>query len=266
MKKLSAYLKNREDNIYIQIGRARSKYTPSTFHILRVEIKKLQAEFDLINFCYKDFSKKDNFKPFKLLFKRAGKIREIQLEENMLKNYFRPNTMKNYRQALKKEMLDEKNKFFLMVNKKLIEQMEKIYKNTYSAIKNVHSKKAEKFFHKKVNGIRKNLNRKNISPVHLHKIRKQLKELYYIQKCMGIKYKFVFLKSLQKLLGKWHDGQVLKLHIAKSIKRKKINSFELKHLRKIQLKVNYETNLLYINIRKQIHSPRLQLEFSENIN
>ena len=39
-----------------------------------VEIKKLNALFELINFCDKDFKRKKTFKPIKEIFQQAGAV------------------------------------------------------------------------------------------------------------------------------------------------------------------------------------------------
>lgn len=50
MKTLTKYIKKRETVIDFLLRKPSNKYTPNTFHKLRVEIKKLNSIFDLINF------------------------------------------------------------------------------------------------------------------------------------------------------------------------------------------------------------------------
>ena len=88
MKAPTKYLKKREDAINFLLEKPTRAYTIDTFHKLRVEINKLNAFFELINFYSKDFKRKKTFKPFKLIFRQAGKVRELQVEEAILRKYF----------------------------------------------------------------------------------------------------------------------------------------------------------------------------------
>jgi len=47
-------------------------------------------------------------KPLKLIFRQAGKVRELQIEEAMLRKYFINNLLKDYRASLKKLRLKDK--------------------------------------------------------------------------------------------------------------------------------------------------------------
>jgi hypothetical protein len=86
---------------------------------------KKNALFELINFCSKDFKRKKLFKPFKLIFRLAGKVRELQVEEAMLKKYFTGNLLTDYRNSLKKLRLQEQENYFTIRNKKFAAQLKK---------------------------------------------------------------------------------------------------------------------------------------------
>jgi hypothetical protein len=59
MKALAKYLKKREDTIESLLKKPARKYTPDTFHALRIKIKKLNALSGLIKFGVRDFKKKN---------------------------------------------------------------------------------------------------------------------------------------------------------------------------------------------------------------
>ena len=61
MKALKKYFKNRIIAINQLIETPRDAYTAETFHQLRVETKKLNALFELINFSENGFKKKKLF-------------------------------------------------------------------------------------------------------------------------------------------------------------------------------------------------------------
>ena len=73
MKALKKYLKKRKSAITFLLEKQQESFTPDTFHTLRLEIKKLNALFDLVNFCSKSFKQKKTFKPFKLIFSSGRK-------------------------------------------------------------------------------------------------------------------------------------------------------------------------------------------------
>ena len=58
MKKILNYLLAREDAIFKLLKTPREFYTETTFHKLRVEIKKLAAFFDLLEYCSPNFNQK----------------------------------------------------------------------------------------------------------------------------------------------------------------------------------------------------------------
>ena len=81
----SGYLKKIRKNIIALLKKSPEKFEDEDYHKLRVEIKKLKAIAGFIEFSNKKFSKKKHLKPFIKVYKQAGKIRELQLEESFLK-------------------------------------------------------------------------------------------------------------------------------------------------------------------------------------
>src|SRR5688572_32167235 len=118
MKALTNYLHKREAAIHAILKKPRRKYSSKTFHKLRVELKKLNAILKLISFCAQDLNREKTFKPFKKVFRKAGKVREIQVEEKMLKKYLPKNSLKRYRKRLKKRRSKAQKIYFKLVNKK----------------------------------------------------------------------------------------------------------------------------------------------------
>ena len=150
MKAYKKYLKNRIASITKLLAKPRHKYTAETFHNLRVEIKKLHALFDLINYSSKHFKRRKTFKIFKLIFNNAGKVRELQIEEIMLHDYL-PNTVNSsYRKSLKVQQFKEKEIFFSLINKKFITQIKNKYQQLIPAIKSINSKKEKGYWKKRL--------------------------------------------------------------------------------------------------------------------
>ena len=84
VKHLIKYFNKRKSTIDSILKKSNSKYNSKTIHKLRIEIKKLNALFDLIYFCENNFKQKKTFEPLKFIFRQAGKVRELQLEEEMI--------------------------------------------------------------------------------------------------------------------------------------------------------------------------------------
>lgn len=87
MKALKTYLKSRKKASLFQLEKPRIKYSLETFHQLPIEIKKLNALFDLISSSSKKFRCKKMIKAFKTIFRQARKVRDLQIEEASLKKY-----------------------------------------------------------------------------------------------------------------------------------------------------------------------------------
>ena len=142
VKRLVKYFNKRSAAIDSILRRPRHKYTPEIFHELRVEIKKLNALFDLINFCATDFKRKKSFAPFKLLFQQAGKIRALQVEEEILHKHLADDSPSNYRNNILEIRLKEEQLFFPIINKELTSTLKKTYHHIVPFIEKVNTEKA----------------------------------------------------------------------------------------------------------------------------
>src|SRR6185436_616704 len=84
-KEMKDYFRERDRNIDLLLKKLRHSFAPENFHRLRVEIKKTKAFFELIGSASKKFDRDHFFRPYRTIFKEAGKVRELQLEEAVLK-------------------------------------------------------------------------------------------------------------------------------------------------------------------------------------
>jgi hypothetical protein len=83
MKALTTYFVTRKKALLSLLEKIEKKYTPSTFSQLRVELKKLNALFDLIEFSSKKFRRK---KVIKLFLNKQGKCETFRLKKPALKS------------------------------------------------------------------------------------------------------------------------------------------------------------------------------------
>ena len=233
MKKLTKYFKKRVNAIISLLEIPKNSYTPETFHQLRVEIKQLNAFFELINFCSKDFKRKQTFKPFKVIFKQAGKIRELQIEESMLKKYFSNSSLTDYRTSLNANCLKEQDDFFSLIKKKLIKKLNKSYDKTTPLFKKIKKEDVNSYLEKKAKQLKRLLRQEKLEIAEIHELRKRLKTFRYNQKIIqsSPQEDKAYQKKdiLSELLGKWHDYQVTVSHLKSTIALPEINPTEMRY-------------------------------------
>lgn len=248
MKKLKKYLKNREEVINLLLGKPRRLCTSNTFHDLRVEIKKLNALFELINYCSKDFKRSKTFKPFKQISKQAGKVRDFQVEETILKKYFSNNLIEGYRQQLKKLRLKEQNEYFSLINKKFSESIKKQFHKITPLLRQVTEKKVKQYIDENEKKIEKILQHTILLRPQAHEYRKQLKSLNYNYNILNLWKQNVSHQKkdiLLELLGKWHDCQVTILNLKNATVSDVINPREAKQLKEIKEKIVSDSEILF---------------------
>ena len=255
MKPLIKYFKNREDAINFILKKSTRAYTPITFHKLRVEIKKLNAFFELIHFCSKDFKRKKIFKPLKLIFRQAGKVRELQVEEVMLRKYFPNNLLKDYKDSLQKLRLKEQEDFFLIANKRFVARITKTHREILPFLTKTDKKKVNSYMEKKKKKIENLLSQNTLQRPQLHSLRKQLKKFHYSRESLNLKRENKPLPKkdvLPDLLGKWHDLQIIIRHLKKAMDTYRRNPKEVDQLEKIKAKFSSDSELLFNKINVAI--------------
>jgi len=260
VKTLLKYFKKRKSNIIALLKKPRGEYASETFHKLRVEIKKLSALLHLVEFSAKDFERKKNFEPFKLIFSQAGKVRELQLEEEMVKKHFSSHSLSNYRNDLKQQLQKDQDEFFSMVNDKFISITKKRFDKIVPFLEKVNSKKAKRYLEEKEKSVKEITEQDTLQTEQAHELRKQLKSLNYNRKSLSAdKQDPALLKSdvISVLLGKWHDYRVMSRHLEKVITAGKINPEEMEQLEVIKEKINSQSERIF----KSINSKKLIVNY-----
>lgn len=254
MNKLKKYLKSREDSILFILKKPRRLYTAGIFHKLRVDIKKLNALNDIIKYCSPEFKRKKVFSPFKQIFKQAGKVRDIQIEEAMLKKYFKANLLKEYRKDLRQLRLKEQETYFSIINKKSLRNLIKSRRVIQSFIGDVNKKKIHYYQDDKNIEIARLLNQNHLVKAQAHELRKRLKIVNYNQKIISLKKDDTMqqLESLTELLGKWNDGQVTIRNLKKAINDSSINTHEVNQLKEIKTLITSDNEKLFSQIKHTV--------------
>jgi CHAD domain-containing protein len=214
-------------------------FTSIDFHQLRLGIKKLNAFLDLVAFCSKDFNRKKILKPFTEIFRKAGKIRELQIEQLTIRKHNTKGFLKEYSTKLKLEISTEKSGFFILVNK-LYPKIRKKQEELITYPIEINTKNCKEYFRKKSVNIEKIISKRRLKRKKLHQLRKQLKTFNYNLKALFSENKATKtpLKSgLTSLLGKWHDCEVLLQHLKKGIVKENLNYHEIQELKNLKTAV-----------------------------
>lgn len=246
MKELEKYYENHHRHISELSDIPPKKFTQENFHKLRVELKKLNALFDIINYCSINFKRKKSFKSYKLLFKQAGKVRELQLEENLLKIHDTRNSLKKFRANLKHLRSQEQEKYFELRERVTISRD----KNIILLLAAIDKESIQNYLSKKEEKISQLLLKKNTDEDELHELRKRLKLMNYILVSLNKKKENKERENLAELLGKWHDCQVMEESFGKAIKKGEVDAKELNSLKRIIKKIAVDKNQFLIEINK----------------
>ncbi len=255
MKALNKYLNNRKVNIDFLLGKPKRSYSTGTFHKLRVELKKLNAFLNLVNYCSKDFKRKKIYKPFRQVFRQAGKVRELQIQNAMLKKYFPKYSLGGYKKILRMSGLEEKRLFFSMIDTKMVNRFRSKFDEIDSFLPKIKPKNAARYLDKEIDNIKNLLNQNPLQKEKFHELRKRLKTLNYNWGSLSLKgYSNQISKkdSLPKLLGKWHDLQVMVKHLNDGLVMGRINPKEVIQLGNLKTQIFSDREMLFSQIQKAI--------------
>jgi|SRR5688500_11352000 len=246
MKELKKFLKNRLDHIIDLLDKPKSSYSPETFHQIRVEIKKIDAGFELINFCFKKFKMKTLFEPFNKVFDQAGKVRDLQIEKDLMKKHFFFNTLKDYRKQLTMQEQKEKKSFSALITKSFIGELKNTLDEALPFTKEVTGIKLSNFLDKKKQAIRNLLLKSELTPNEIHDLRIDLKAYYYLAKNRSLAHNLYDSSkdTISPILGKWHDNYVAINHINNVLKTAELSPRNVTKLEKIKTQMAAEEKLL----------------------
>jgi CHAD domain-containing protein len=251
MEELEIYSENRKRALNLILQKAPEKYTVETFHELRVEIKKVKALFELIAFCYKKFKLKKTFRPFRIIFKAAGKVRELQLQQIILEELRDFQLLKKYPSQLKKLENKKIKKFFYSTNKRLVKKLRAKYLLIICLISKIPVSKINRYRTQITNEKKKLIQKKRLKKKQIHDFRKRLKICQYTEKIFRADKPNNLISDttvLSDLLGEWHDYEVVDFRLKKAIASYKSYSKERAHLINSKASVTLKRELLLFKI------------------
>jgi CHAD domain-containing protein len=218
-------------------------------HGVRVNIKKLKAYAELLEFLNPDFSAGKLKDILKKVFKSAGKIRDLQVQLKMLDKFEK---QIGHRLTDERKLMIKNQEKLL---KKFKDESKQIDKSTFHKIE----KRLDDACKKKISPVSIKLflvnqlietepmmNKKSITPRRLHRFRICLKSYYYnatfANQCSlkdpEVTRHIASLDQFQEVLGKWHD------HIS-------FHLFANKLLEKVSAKEKAIVHLLIEKVKQQ---------------
>ena len=204
MKSLKKYFTQRnKELLYLLENKKRG--TKNNIHKIRVEIKKINSLFHLLEFCSNDFNRKSSFKPYKKIFQMAGKIRDIQLEEDLLK---KKDALNDYFKVLKEQKHSYQISFNLIVQKQVKKIMSVDQETDYFSL--ADSKKISRYIKSMQIQLEHIFHQSHLQSSQIHSLRKVLKEIGYNAEGLNLRRgETLSNDKLTTLIGKWHDNLIL---------------------------------------------------------
>jgi CHAD domain-containing protein len=188
-------------------------------HKMRTSTKRLRALFQLIEFVsVKKFKAKKQLKKIRSLFKHAGKIREIQIEYELVTKYeaILNITYPAYKEYLKLREHKEIAAFLKSIPR--ITERDNILKHNYilKTIDTIPADDMPAYASDFINWKKKQLTKLNAKPASNHRIhtnRTYIKQLYYLFHILTsltgqsniLNRSAEQLRAIEQLIGSWHD-------------------------------------------------------------
>ena len=191
-------------------------------HEMRVEIKRLRAFFNLAEWINPDFKKKKNFSKIRNLFKSAGRVRDIHVQQELTIAWMKKADLEisEYYNYLKQQELKKQSQFSKACNRFRTDEFEKnwhIIRDSLNILpENYIQFKSDERLHFLLENLIHYREKTGFIGDDYHKIRILSKETRYtleiLQTCYPEISKFDVLNSklrdLHRALGKWHDIEV----------------------------------------------------------
>ncbi len=192
-------------------------------HDMRVGIKRLRAYFNLIEWINPVFQAKQNMKPVRRLFKAAGRLRDIHVQQELVRRWASELDleMSEYCNFLKQKEMEERKRFADFAKKKFDR---KTFQSNRTLIQNVLSfisteyiqYKSEERFNAQIEEMIAFKEKESFVEDDYHAIRILSKEARYtlevLQTCFPPKDIWTqlneTLKKVHQALGRWHDDDV----------------------------------------------------------
>ncbi len=251
MNPFGKYIKKRRKAVDFYLDIPKEAYDTQTYHKLRVEIKKINDFVHLLSYCIKGFKREKILKPYRRVFRNAGKLREVQIEEDMLVEESSVENIRNYKKNLDVLRLKYRKAYFTMVCKQR-RRIDKMQHKLLLLSEQIDPESANHYLNICAKHANSLLNKNNLSRDKFHKLRKSIKRVNHILKCVNTTHRPYIssgIKGVSHLLGEWHDCQVNLKRIEQAEKEGKISGDESEEIRAIKDKLSSKRESLYLKIQ-----------------
>lgn len=212
MKRLSKYLRLRSKELQQILSCGVPAFNNDQLHALRVCIKKLKAVHTLSAPTTGKHKHTVSFKPIKVLFRKAGKVRDAQLTETYLKRHAAPESIRAAIAVLETQTQQE-NAQFVEQTHRLHKKIGKTIRGLRKNVKKLKRKEINRWISKQTEAASETQAQTSSQPAQWHTLRKILKSLGYIQQASHLRLQKSFFtdqhESITLVLGDWHDGIVI---------------------------------------------------------
>lgn len=193
-----------------------------SIHDMRVEIKKLRAFLNLLEWINSDFPTKKTSGPVIRLFKSAGKIRDVHVQQQIARHWINQSNLEISEYCNHLKQLETKNEgrfrmtFKGFKNKVFNDIWDKIDATLEILPENFIRFKTEERFYFLVNKLIDFKNKERFSGEDYHEIRKLSKETRYaleiLHQCSPKIDRYPeldqWIRDIHRALGKWHDDEI----------------------------------------------------------
>lgn len=216
------YYRSQQEKIGRNYSLAVKFHDEDGIHDMRVEIKRLRAFFHLVEGINPNFQAKPNLKKIQKLFKSAGRVRDIHVQQELVRKWMAKLNLElsEYYNFLKQKEM-EMRQTFSASNKKydmgIFERNWTIISRCLALLPPDYIKnKTKQRMKNALNDVIKYKNKDSFVEEEYHDIRIKSKETRYTleiyQKCIPHRQPLNLLndslRSLHQALGKWHDDDV----------------------------------------------------------
>ncbi|TDQ16366.1 CHAD domain-containing protein [Algoriphagus boseongensis] len=210
MQSLLKYFKSRKKSLNFLLRYSKRKFSQKAFHRFRVEVKKMNTLLLIIQATDQNFDRKALKKPLLKLFRKAGEIRELQIEKDLLSEDKVLDQLPFLKKDLGKEIQQKRNEFFKIRTYSSSKKIRKKFKLIKKDLKKIQPSEFSYFLEGQWEDIL-HLVSDGIDFSNAHLLRKKLKTYQYALEILGkntLPIHFAEVEELSKLLGAWHDRDV----------------------------------------------------------
>ena len=172
------------------------------------------------------------------------------MEQTLLEKQPNFHLLKKYPNRLKKLETKEIKNFFSTANKRLIKKLKGKYLKIIRFFTKTSKKKVNRYRNKARKEMKRLIQKNDFKKKQIHDFRKQLKVYQYNEKIQHPNQKKIVSDQhkMSDLLGKWHDYDVVILHLKKIIATFKKDSNERKQLRIIKVTMTSKRAFQFVKI------------------